>query len=216
MLNTDLHKSGQAQSASHRKKQRKKMTKSEYIANLQGVISVEELAPEYLSEVYNSIEDHPSALQDFGVIVSSTALSENLGTMLSCMLDNVKTVDALLRALAIHKYRFVTLDNSSEVCRADLSDLTQRCFAKTWHQFHGLINTALEVAHLDLQGMQPCLDIMKYALSVTLLLEMPMERAAFMGQLGRFKLFNAWRQGEGGGCQRSRLWRSYAVCHDGH
>jgi hypothetical protein len=199
MLNTDLHKSGQAPSASYRNKQRKKMTKSEFISNLRGVISVEELAPEYLSEVYDSIEDHPIALQDSGVSESSTVVSESLSTMVSCMLDNVKTVDALLRALAIHEYRFITLDDANEVCRTDLCDLTQRCFAKTWHQFHGLINTALEIAHLDLQGMQPCLDIIKYALSVTVLLEMPMERAAFMGQLGRFKLFNAWRRGEGGG-----------------
>jgi hypothetical protein len=31
---------------------------------------------------------------------------------------------------------------------------------------------------------------------LTICLDMPMERVAFLGQLGRFRLFNAWRRGE--------------------
>ena len=202
MLNTDLHKIGNNSTSSSRKVP-KKMTKSEFISNLRGVVSIEELAPDYLSEIYDSIEDRPIVLQE----TESSESSADTTECPSSMLDNVKTVDALLRALAVQEYRFVAIDDANELCRTSIGDLTRGCIVNTWHQFHGLINTALEIAHLDLQGVQLCVDILKYALCVTVCLDMPMERAAFLAQLGRFQLFNAWRRGTAG---------SVATDHEGY
>lgn len=76
------------------------------------------------------------------------------------------------------------------------SDLCRKLMIRTWHQFHGLINVALESAHLDLKGLESCAVILKYALCLTICLDMQVQRSAFLGQLGRFRLFHAWRRGE--------------------
>jgi hypothetical protein len=62
---------------------------------------------------------------------------------------------------------------------------------KSWHKIHGLINSALKIAHLDPKGMESCIDLLKFALGLTILLDMPIEQVAFLDQLGRFRLFNA-------------------------
>jgi hypothetical protein len=110
------------------------------------------------------------------------------------MLGNVRSADALLRGLSVHDVKWASMQDFSssldyEAAHA-LSDLTQSCISEAWHQFHGVINTALDTAHLDPQGMEPCVDLLKYALVVTICLDMPMERSAFFCQLGRFKAFD--------------------------
>ena len=195
MLNTDLHKTSRSSSSIIRKRP-KNMTKSEFIANLRGVIRFEELASEYLSEIYDSIEDQPITLQQDDVRNEcSDNVTENLQMSITSMLDNVKTVEALLRALAIHDYRFITIEDASELEDGNVCNLARRCMDQTWHQFHGLINAALEIAHLDMLGMQQCVDILIYAICVTVRLDMPTERAAFLNQLSRIRLFNARRRG---------------------
>merc|ERR1711935_451256 len=66
MLNTDLHKTssfatprGQAPS---KQKQRKKMTKQEFLNNLRGVDNSEDLSRAYLSDIYDSIAANPIAI----------------------------------------------------------------------------------------------------------------------------------------------------------
>ena len=58
MLNTDLHSSGVGGASSSSRKQRKRMTKTEFLNNLRGVESSEDLSRDYLSTVYDSIESH--------------------------------------------------------------------------------------------------------------------------------------------------------------
>ena len=208
MLNTDLHKSsnsGAANSGKHgsKKHQRKRMTKTEFLNNLRGVSNVDELSQEYLSNIYESIEAHPIVLHDEDTSDSTPFSADKLADNISGMVDNAQSVDALLRGLSIHEYRFVTLEDYSNFFGGDKKeaeeDLARGFMMKTWHQFHGLINASLAIAHLDLKGMESCVTLLKYALCMSICLDMPMERVAFLGQLGRFRLFNAWRRGEASG-----------------
>jgi hypothetical protein len=193
MLNTDLHKS---QSES-RKATRKKMTKAEFISNLRGAEQGENISKEYLSSVYESINKSPIAMH-----ADSTERRAG-SSMLQDILNNVRSADTLLRGLAVHDLQFATIDDyvnrlpvdSCNVSTA-LADLTRSCVATTWQEWYGVINTGLETAHLDPTGMEPSVDILLYALSLTVCLEMPIERSAFLSQLGRLKAFEERRHGQ--------------------
>jgi hypothetical protein len=186
MLNTDLHKSAT--------KPRKKMTKSEFIGNLRGAEQGEDISKEYLIKIFESIESNPIALD-----TDSSLSSELRPTHIQDMLNNVRNADTLLRGLAVHDFQFATIEDFRDGLdykpEEALADLTRCCVAKTWHQWHGVINTCLETAHLDPLGMGPSLDILLFALTLTVCLDMPTERAAFLSQLGRLKAFEERRQG---------------------
>lgn len=186
MLNTDLHRSSV--------KHRKKMTKAEFVGNLRGAEHGEEIPKEYLSKVYDSIETSPIVLDTESSQDPSRANSD-----IQDMLSNVRSADTLLRGLAVHDFHFATVDDFGDGLDYNsedaLADLTRCCVAKTWHQWHGVINTGLEMAHLDPTGMGPSLDILLYALTLTVVLDMPTERAAFLSQVGRLKAFEERRQG---------------------
>jgi hypothetical protein len=202
MLNTDLHKAYDPPSHG-RKKDRKRMTKTEFLTNMRGATRTEEeLSQEYLSKIYDSIEDYPIAMHEQDIGETSSEPGESLETSLASMVGNVKAVDALLRGLSVHEYRFTTVEKFSQGhtnnIKEAVGELSRDFMTKTWHHFHGLINAAIEMAHLDLQGMESCVLVLKYALCLTICLDMPVERAAFLGQLGRYRLFNAWRRGLAG------------------
>lgn len=192
MLNTDLHKSD-----SSTRKQLKKMTKPEFMNNFRSAIQGEAVTKEYLSAIYDSIECHPIAMQESE---KKADADENLNKSISAILSNVRTSDSLLRGLSVHDIAFVTVDDFTETMnysgQAALADLTCSCVAKTWHQWHGAVSTCLETAHLDPQGMEPAVDILLYALAVTVCLDMPMERSAFLSQLVRLRGFEERRQGK--------------------
>jgi len=192
MLNTDMHRSSSKKGG----KTRKKMTKTEFIDNLRGAEQGEEIPREYLGNLYDSIEADAIALLDE---TCSGSDSEERATALQEMLNNVRSADSLLRGLAVHDFHFATIDDfvsGLEYSVQDaLGDLTRSCVSKTWHQWHGVINTGLETAHLDPTGLEPSVDILLYALSLTVCLDMPTERAAFLSQLGRLKAFEERRQG---------------------
>lgn len=199
MLNTDLHKSHQPAHA--RKGQIKKMSKAEFLNNLRGISKGDDIKDGYLSNIYDLIEANPIVFHDADASSDSGShASEDLQTSIAAMVDHSKSMDALLRGLSIHEYKFVSLqDYSSQLYsgrRHDaIGELAKGFLLKTWHQFHSLINSALEIAHLDPQSMESCIHMLKYALCLTIILDMPIERIAFLDQLGRFRLFNAWRQG---------------------
>ncbi|CAB9523975.1 inhibited guanine nucleotide-exchange protein [Seminavis robusta] len=200
MLNTDLHKSGGAPSSrTNSKSARRHITKQEFLRNLSGVEGGEELKRDYLSAVYDSIQSNPIVLtSDESSETQTHAHSvEDRERMLKGMIGNVRSADALLRGLSVHDVKWASMQDFSSSLDYEgadaLSDLTQSCISEAWHQFHGVINTALETAHLDPQGMEPCVDLLKYALVVTICLDMPMERSAFLSQLGRFKVFEGNR-----------------------
>lgn len=233
MLNTDLHKSHD--SNGNKKRQTKKMTQVEFINNLRGVAKGEDINVDYLAHTYDSIEAGPIVFRDDDDACDSVSLaSEDLQTSIAGLVDRSKSVDALLRGLSIHECRFVSLQ---DYCGGDVSgvqkdamgELAKMFLVKTWHQFHGLVNSALEVAHLDPELMESCIHLLKYALSLTIVLDMPIERVAYLDQLGRFRLFKAWRQGNSGEllskdqeCYKREAWyktiqqqsrRSYTTYH---
>ena len=192
MLNTDLHKADTTA-----RKTMKKMSKVEFINNLRGAAVNEGVAKEYLSTIYDSVELNPIAMHITPDMATKAKESQNQS--LNDILENVGVADSLLRGLAVHEFKFVTIDDFVDCLEYPdqhaLSDLTRSCVAKTWHQWHGALNTCLENAHLDPQGMEPAIDILLYALAVTVCLNMPMERSAFLSQLVRLRAFEERRQG---------------------
>lgn len=202
MLNTDLHKSNHSSTKSKKKNQLKKMTKDEFMTNLQRANKGIEISKEYLSTIYDGIKENPIVLRagiDDKLNSNGIELSGNVEICIGQMTDNVKSLDSLLRGLAVHEYRHVSLqDYCTEFdgnMEAATINLARRFMMKSWHQFHGLINSTLKIAHLDPKAMESCVDLLKFALCLTILLDMPTEQVAFLDQLGRFRLFNAWRRG---------------------
>ncbi len=176
------------------------MTKEEFITNLQRANKSMHISKEYLSAIYDGIKENPIVLRtsaDDNINSGRIESSINVDICIDQMTDNVKSLDSLLRGLAIHEYRYISLhdycaefDGSVEAATLKLA----RCFmTKSWHQLHGLINSTLKIAHLDPKAMESCIDLLKFALCSTILLDMPTEQVAFLDQLGRFRLFNAWR-----------------------
>jgi len=192
MLNTDLHKSD-----SRSRKATKKMTKAEFTHNLKCAIQNEDFTKEYLSEIYDCIQADPIAMHADGDTTSSKESSQSRS--IDEMLKSVQGSDSLLRSLAVHDFHFASIEdftNSLAYSAKDaLSDLSCSCVSKTWYQVFGVVNTGLETAHLDPQGMEPAVDILLYALVLTICLELPTERNAFLNQLVRLKTFEERRQG---------------------
>ena len=216
MLNTDLHKtsmfatpSGQAP----KQKQRKKMTKPEFLNNLRGVDNSEDLSKDYLSTIYDSIAANPIAIyrsnenpsfqegtsgkktikfssNEYGHIIQGNT---DLAGMLKDLHKNVKLSQELLRGLASHEHPYLTLRNRKYLRKSRRhmvpEDLVRSAFCSTWHHFHGIINSALDSAHLDPKGLENCLDVLMYSLCATICLDLTVERNAFTSQLVRVKYF---------------------------
>lgn len=135
MLNTDLHSVGISGTAGSARKQRKKMTKSEFLNNLRGVESSEDLSRDYLSAIYDSIESHaieiyvaPNGRGASSIRSGSTEKSrysssaapsrgrtdndgadEDLTTMIKALVGNVKPAQELLRGVAVQRHPFLTI-----------------------------------------------------------------------------------------------------------
>lgn len=189
MLNTDLHKNTGTS-------KRAKMSKADFVQNLRGVEQGNDIPRQYLSDVYDSIEDNPIALDDHS---SQSSDSEDKSAILQDMLNSVRSAASLLHSLAVHDFKFATLKDVVESRRVGvdvaLSQITRDIVSKNWHHWHSVISTCLETAHLDLQGMESCVDILLYALATAVCLDMKMESGAFLSQLGRLKSFEELRQG---------------------
>ncbi|KAL3925220.1 MAG: hypothetical protein SGILL_000556 [Bacillariaceae sp.] len=199
MLNTDLHKFNSGAIAN--KKAPKKMSKIEFINNLQGVGNGSEIDSDYLADVYDKIETEPILIreEDEAEDDECTVTSENVQTCIAKLVDNAKSVDSLLNGLSTQEYRYVSLkEYVSELNgKRELlaKNLAKKFVEQVWHRIHGLMNSALEVAHLDPKGMDSCIHLLRYALFLTIISDMKVEQTAFLDQLGRFHLFNSWRQG---------------------
>jgi hypothetical protein len=202
MLNTDLHKSNQYIKKSKRKSQLKRMTKDEFIINFQRATKGSEITKEYLSTIYEGIKANPIALHAVSNDKKCSIggeLSSNVEQRIDQMTSNVKSLDALLRGLAIHEYQFLSLQDYCTEFNWSIEkatvDLARHFMLKSWHQFYSLINSTLKIAHLDPKAMESCIDLLKFSLCMTILLDLPIEEVAFLDQVGRFRLFNAWRNG---------------------
>ena len=203
MLNTDLHKANELPLTANKKNQkRKRMTKSEFINNLRGVSRGSDIDRDYLSTIYDSIDTNPIMLNQHVEADGSQSRFEvenDLQKSIAWMSDNANGVDALLRGLSTQTHRYVstedygTLKNQSK--RSVTVAIVREMFDKIWHHFHGVINSSLKIAHLDHKAIESCVDLLKYALFLSVVHDMPMERVAFLDQLGRFRSFNAYRTG---------------------
>lgn len=206
MLNTDLHKVIHSSKENKKKSQIKAMTKDEFIVNLQRAAKGNEIDKRYLSDLYDVIQSNPIVIHTHAETQRKPTGVRSSGNVKICiaqMAANVKRLDALLRGLAIHEYRYFSL----EIYRKDIGksmdiaklNLSKCLMTNLWHRLHGLINSALKIAHLDPKGMESCTDLLKFSLCSTILLDMPTEQIAFLDQLGRFRLFNHWRSAQSAG-----------------
>lgn len=214
MLNTDLHKS-KSPFSSCSKQQPKKMSQSEFVSNLRGVLLKQDWNAGFLSTVYASIASCPIVMREEE---SNHALGSNdLSMQLESLIKNAKSADALLRGFSVHEYRFIGLKEFAEqeydgASKSAERDVTRKMMKKTWHLFHGLINAGLDLAYLDVTGLELFLDLLKYMLSMAVCLELPIERAAFLAQLVRFQqITNANASAVGGtatnsDCSTSEEW----------
>ena len=194
MLNTDLHKSKSPNGSCIQPPPVKKMSKPEFISNLRGALKDEDMKTKYFLKIYDAIASRPIVMREVDRdIVSSRYYDVRAG--LQALLKNEKSADALLRGLAIHEYRFSKLEDYAHQLYDGASknaarELTRNLLMKVWHFFHSLINTSLDVAYLDRKGMDLSIDLLKYMLSLTVCLELPTERKAFLSQLGRMRRLN--------------------------
>jgi brefeldin A-inhibited guanine nucleotide-exchange protein len=213
LLNTDLHKAADVASTANKKRQKKKrMSKAEFMNNLRGVSKGCDIDREYLSSIFDSIEAQPIVFNRQDETETSESKvetdSDDLKKCIEGMSDNANSADALLRGLSTHEYRYISiqehaLSSSLQVDRlhavhavnSATLNIIREFFNKTWHQYHGLINSSLKIAHLDHKAMESCIDLLKFALFLTIVHDTPMERVAFLDQLGRFRKFNAYRTG---------------------
>jgi len=218
MLNTDLHKVSMFEAPKGRPvpkhKQRKKMTKPEFLNNLRGVDNSEDLSREYLSQIYDSIADNPIAIYrppdnsslldsalgkktitfssgEFGHIIQGNI---DLAGMIKHIIKSAKPCQELLRGLSSHEHPYLTIKNSRKNRKKSRKhlvpeELVRSAFCSLWHHFHGTINSALDAAHLDPKGLENCLDVLMYALCTTICLDLTVERNAFTSQLVRVKCF---------------------------
>lgn len=218
MLNTDLHKASMFAAPPGqtitKQKQRKKMTKEEFMKNLRGVDNSEDLSREYLAQIYDSIAANPIAIYrpndsnsvyegasgkktikfssgEFGHIIQGNI---DLAGMIKHTIKSVKPNTELLRGLAAHEHPYLSIRNrkySKKKSRKHVvpEELVRSAFCSLWHHFHGTINTALDSAHLDPKGLENCLDVLMYTLCTTICLDLTVERNAFATQLVRVKFF---------------------------
>lgn len=196
MLNTDLHKA----SVGPKGKAPKKMSRSEFIANLRHVYNSVDKFRDYLISIYDSIEATPIAISNIGksgqmnrLEHSSPSLpfrdDNDFASSIQSWVRGVKRAQELLRTVAIQRDDAATFDNVIEDESA-LLELTYEMFSSTWHLFHGIINTSVDNAYIDLAGLDCCVDLLEYSLCTATFLEMPLERSAFNKLLGRVNRFN--------------------------
>jgi hypothetical protein len=199
MLNTDLHKSQPTKS-----KTIKKMTRSEFIANLRHVCAADKFQS-YIYDIYDSIEMSPIRVspnspqkqgkkkrREHDHSHSLPFKNDNdHATSLQAWVKNVKTTQELLRTLADQNGNyFHSIDDDQGDNDTDLWDITYHMFSANWHHIHGLINTTVENAHIDISGLDCCITTLEYSLCTASFLDMPIERAAFSMLLERLNRFN--------------------------
>ncbi len=191
MLNTDLHKV-------HGTKGRppKRMTREEFISNLRGVYNGVDKFRDYLFTVYDSIESNPIAVSQLPrqfhekIRYDKSSLDGiDLVTYIQSWLKDVKHAQELLRTIAARHDNFATFDAVSDG-ETSLRELTCQMYGVTWPHFHGIINTAIDNAHNDLNGLDCCIDLLEYSLCTASYLDMTLERSAFSKQFGRMNQYN--------------------------
>jgi hypothetical protein len=206
MLNTDLHKSQPTKS-----KTMKRMTRSEFIANLRHVCAADKFQ-NYIYDIYDAIEMSPilvspNSPQKGGkkkkreIAYSSTRLpfqnDTDYATSLQAWVKSVKTSQELLRTFVDENDNNFTSIEAQCDNDMDLWNATHEMFRANWHHIHGLINVTVENAHIDISGLDCCITTLEYSLCTASFLDMTVERAAFSKLLERLNRFNELKVNKG-------------------
>lgn len=204
MLNTDLHKGSVGPKGS---RTIKKMSRSEFLANLRHVYNSVDQFRDYLLAIYESIEGNQIAMS--GKSTQSITRFEQSSPSLPFRDDNdfatsvqswvrgVKQAQELLRTIAVQHGQGASVDDELHN-ESQLQELTYDMFTSIWHLFHGVINTAVDNAYIDLAVLDSCTSLLEYSLCTATFLDMQLERSAFSKLLGRVNRFNELKENQNG------------------
>jgi len=186
MLNTDLHKAQVSKG-----KIPKRMTKSEFIANLRGVDEGVDTYQDYINSIYDSIEATPIAIPN-SLTQNERSKDGNghdpsdLASSLQWWVKSVEPAQELLRTFAARHDNFLSESLNDQL----LQDTVRRMFSANWHHIHSVVNATIDIAHLDLSGMGLCIDLLEHSLRTATCLGMVVERSAFSKLLDRANRFH--------------------------
>ncbi len=198
MLNTDLHKSQPSKS-----KALKRMTRSEFIANLRHVCAADKFQG-YIYDIYDAIEMTPIVVSPNSPQKAKKKKRRGHGntsslpfkhdkdyaTSLQAWVKSAKSTQELLRTLADQNdNEFTSIDDQGDE-DTDLWYMTHQMFSANWHHIHGLINATVENAHIDISGLDAAIPVLEYSLCTASYLNMSIEHAAFSKLLERLNRFN--------------------------
>jgi len=198
MLNTDLHKSQPSRS-----KTLKKMTRSEFIANLRHVCEADKFQG-YIYDIYDAIEMAPILVSPNSPQKAKKKKRRGHGntsslpfkhdkdyaTSLQAWVKIAKSTQELLRTLADQNDNDATTFDDQGDEDTDLWYVTHQMFSANWHHIHGLINATVENAHIDISGLDAAIPALEYSLCTASYLNMSVEHAAFSKLLERLNRFN--------------------------
>ncbi|KAL7446952.1 hypothetical protein ACHAXM_010695 [Skeletonema potamos] len=198
MLNTDLHKSQPTKS-----KTLKRMTRSEFIANLRHVCAADKFQS-YIYDIYDAIEKSPILMSQNSPRQEGKRKRRGQGptsslpfkhdqdyaTSLQAWVKSAKSTQELLRTLDDQNDNDLKSSDDQSDEGADLWYVTHQIFSANWHHIHGLINATVENAHIDISGLDAAIAALEYSLCTASRLDMTIELAAFNKLLERFNRFN--------------------------
>ena len=191
MLNTDLHKAN----VDTGRKQRKKMTKAEFMNNLRGVDNSSDLSKDYLSGIYDSIASQVIEMSFDPQGRKREEEGDKSRVSYKGLSKGVKTAGELLRGMALFDHHYSLIGVDCMISNELISSTVEACF----HHFHGIIAAILDAGEFDLQSVLATLDILKNSLCASVFLDMKMERQAFATQLARIKYIKEEQEGGSGG-----------------
>ncbi|GMI10781.1 hypothetical protein TrVE_jg12891 [Triparma verrucosa] len=210
MLNTDLHR---ANRPTERKKP-KKMTKTEFLNNLRGVDPGGDLSKDYLSNTYDSIAARPIEMNFQAPKARNNSAADDPSAVPAAALDNgrvsykglskgVKHAGELLRGMSLYDHAFIHIGVDTLLTQ----ELVRFTVEATWHHYHGIIAAILDAATgFDVQSVLATLDILKYAMSTAIFLDMKMERTAFATQMAKIKFIKEQEQEESGNAKDAGMY----------
>ena len=185
MLNTDLHRQ-------HGKKTRR-MTKEEFINNLRGSDidknnkddKGSNINREYLSAIYDDILDRPIEMAvDAFETEKEDAADNNFDrlTFSQNILKALRNAEDLLRSMAPFTHRFMVTGVDINISL----DMVSFMFENVWHHFFSLTEALLGSVRTNISVTFLGLDILKYALTSCIFLDLKVERLAFATLLEKF------------------------------
>jgi hypothetical protein len=206
MLNTDLHRASLNKDKKSGREY-KKMTKEQFINQLRGSDQGEDIDKDYLSRIYENILNQPIELavesneNGSASIPSSAPVSNNNDVVLDEKEEKllvkeisrgIRNSEDLLRVMSPFHYKFQLTGVDTNISL----DLVSFMYETVWFHFHAIIESLLKPTKNDFNPGScsddiyvtfSSLDILCYALTSAIFLDLKVERMAFAEQLLKFK-----------------------------